>query len=545
MVVVRLTRAVVFTAQRFLVLEDTTARFRSASRVALSYRLLPCGDVANGSLCQSARGLGREMSLAIIFIYLAMVLLLGVLSHKLFRNTGEDYFVASRTINWFILLMTLFGTNMTAFSILGASGEAYHRGIGVFALMASSSAIVVPCVFLFIGTRLWRLGKRFGYVTQAQYFRDRWESDGLGLLLFIVFVLLLIPYLLIGVMGGGGTLATLTDGKIPQWGGGLLICAVVLCYVTYSGMRGTAWVNTFQTLVFMTLGGITFFVITNRMGGFSNAISKVDTGLLMQAEHIKPLELLTYLCIPLCVGMFPHIFSHFLTAKDVGTFRYAIILYPLCIAIVWIPSVLLGILGSVDVPDLKGAQANNVLIQMISMHAPGVLAGFLGAGVFAAIMSSLDSQSLAIGSMFTHDIVEHYRREVFSERQRVWVGRLFVSGVLCITYLISLIATPSIFRLAIWSFTGFAGLFPIVVAALFWRRSTKFGVFAAIVSVILLWLYFFLQNWRTPGYSVGGTGIMPAAILIAVSSVTLIVVSLFTKPPNSQTLEKFFGYNKI
>ena len=480
------------------------------------------------------------MSLAIIFLYLIMVLALGVLSHKLFRNTGEDYFVASRTINWFILLMTLFGTNMTAFSILGASGEAYHRGIGVFALMASSSAIVVPCVFLFIGTRLWQLGKRFGYVTQAQYFRARWESDGLGLLLFIVFVLLLIPYLLIGVMGGGGTLAILTDGKIPQWIGGLLICGVVLSYVTYSGMRGTAWVNTFQTLVFMTLGGITFFVIVHRMGGFSNAVSKVDPGLLIQAAHIKPLELLTYICMPLCVGMFPHIFSHFLTAKEVGTFRYAIILYPLCIAIVWIPSVLLGILGNVDVPDLKGSQANNVLIQMIHIHAPGVLAGFLGAGVFAAIMSSLDSQSLAIGSMFTHDIVEHYRREALSEKQRVWVGRLFVSGVLCITYLISLIATPSIFRLAVWSFTGFSGLFPIVVAALFWRRSTKHGVFAAIISVVVLWFYFFLQNWQTPGYSIGGTGIMPVAILLVVSSCTLIVVSLFTKPPSPQTLGKFF-----
>ncbi len=481
------------------------------------------------------------MSLAVVFIYLAVVLILGVLSHKLFRHTGEDYFVASRTINWFILLMTLFGTNMTAFSILGASGEAYHRGIGVFALMASSSAIVVPCVFLFIGTRLWRLGKRFGYVTQVQYFRDRWESDGLGLLLFIIFVLLLVPYLLIGVMGGGGTLATLTDGRIPQWIGGLLICAVVLSYVTYSGMRGTAWVNTFQTLVFMTLGGITFFVITHRMGGLSNAISKVDPSLLMQAEHIKPLELLTYLCVPLCVGMFPHIFSHFLTARDVGSFRYAIILYPLCIAVVWIPSVLLGILGNVDVPGLEGPQVNNVLIQMIGIHAPGVLAGFLGAGVFAAIMSSLDSQSLAIGSMFTHDIIGHYRQEAFSEKQRVWVGRLFVTGVLSVTYLISLIATPSIFRLAIWSFTGFSGLFPIVVAALFWRRSTKSGVVAAIISVVLLWLYFFLRNWQIPGYSVGGTGVMPVAVLIAVSSITLVIVSLFTKPPSAQTIEKFFN----
>lgn len=484
------------------------------------------------------------MSLAIIFIYLALVLSLGVLSHKLFRNTSEDYFVASRAINWFILLMSLFGTNMTAFSILGASGEAYHRGIGVFALMASSSALVVPCVFLFIGTRLWKLGKQFGYMTQVQYFRDRWESDSLGVFLFIVLVLLIIPYLLIGVMGGGGTLATITDGTIPHWLGGLLICAVVLSYVTYSGMRGTAWVNTFQTLVFMTLGGLTFFVIVNRMGGLPNAISKVDTSLLMQAEHIKPLELLTYTCIPLSVGMFPHIFMHWLTAKDAGTFRYAVILYPLCIAIVWIPSVLLGILGNVDIPGLEDAQANTVLIQMIDTHAPGILAGFLGVGVFAAIMSSLDSQSLSIGSMFTHDIVRFYRskhgRKQMSEKQQVQVGRLFVIGVLCITYLISLMVTPSIFRLAIWAFTGFSGLFPIVVAALFWQRSTKHGVFAAVISVILLWLYFFLRNWQTPGYTVGSSGMMPVAILIAVSSVTLIVVSLFTKPPTSQTLEKFF-----
>ncbi len=485
------------------------------------------------------------MILAVIIIYLALVLSIGILSHKFFQKTGEDYFVASRNINWFVLLMTLFGTNMTAFSILGASREAYHRGIGVFALMASSSAIIVPCVFYFIGTRLWKLGKRFGYMTQVQYFRDRWESSRLGLLLFTVLVLLLIPYLLIGVMGGGGTLATITEDTIPEWLGGLLVCAVVLCYVTYSGMRGTAWVNTFQTLVFMTLGGIAFVVIINRMGGFSNALSKVDTNLLMQANHIKPLELLTYTCIPLSVGMFPHIFSHCLTAKDVSTFRYPIIFYPICIAIVWIPSVLLGILGNVGFPSLEGPQVNNVLIQMIREYAPGILSGFLAAGVFAAIMSSLDSQSLSLGSMFTHDIIRPYLRkhgrEQMSENQQVWFGRLFVVCVLCITYIISLIATPSIFKLAIWSFTGFSGLFPIVVAALFWKRSTKHGVYASIISVILLWLYFFLNNWKTPGYTVGGTGIMPVAVIILVSSLTLIFVSLLTKPPSSETIKRYFS----
>ena len=485
------------------------------------------------------------MILAVIIIYLILVLGLGILSHKFFRNTGEDYFVASRNISWFMLLMSLFGTNMTAFAILGASGEAYRKGIGVFALMASSSAIIVPCVFLFIGTRLWKIGKKFGYVTQVQYFRDRWESNGLGLLLFVVLVLLLIPYLLIGVMGGGDTIYKITENAVPQWVGGLLISAVVLCYVTYSGMRGTAWVNTFQTLAFMILGGVTFVVIVYRMGGFSTALSKVDTSLLMQADHIKPLELLTYTCIPLAVGMFPHIFSHFLTAKDVSSFRYPIILYPVCIAIVWVPSVLLGILGNVDFPGLKGPETNSVLIQMIRHHAPGVLAGLLGSGVFAAIMSSLDSQSLSLGSMFTNDIVRPYLRkggeEQMTEKQQVWVGRLFVVAIISITYIISLIAKPSIFRIAIWSFTGFTGLFPVVVAALFWKRSTKSGVLCSIFSVIVLWLYFFLRYWQTSGYTVGGTGIMPVAVIILVSSLTLIIVSLLTKPPSSETVDKYFN----
>ena len=63
------------------------------------------------------------MTLTIIILYLVLVLAIGLLSHRLFRGTGEDYFVATRTIGPFILLMSLFGTHMTAFSLLGASGE--------------------------------------------------------------------------------------------------------------------------------------------------------------------------------------------------------------------------------------------------------------------------------------------------------------------------------------------------------------------------------------------------------------------------------------
>ena len=296
----------------------------------------------------------------------------------------------------------------------------------------------------------------------------------------------------------------------------------------------------------MTLGGATFFIIVHKMGGLSASLARVDPGLLTQGTHIKPLELLTYTCIPLSVGMFPHIFMHWLTAKSAGTFRVPVMWYPICVAIVWIPSVLLGILGSVDVPELKGPEANSVLVQMIQRHAPGVLAGLLGAGVFAAIMSSLDSQSLSIGSMFTHDIIRHYRarfdpaQDALSEKRQVLIGRLFVFGILFLTHLLSLVLNRSIFKLAVWSFTGFASLFPVVLAALFWKRSTKYGAFASVISVVVLWVYFFIQGWQLPGYTVGGSGVMPVAVIITVSSLTMIIGSLASKPPDPTVIQKFF-----
>ena len=484
------------------------------------------------------------MILTLIAIYILLVLAIGVFSHKLFRKTGEDYFVATRSIGSFVLFMSLFGTHMTAFSILGASGESYHVGIGVFALLASSSALVVPAVFFFVGTRLWALGKKHGYLTQIQYFRERWESDGFGLLLFIVLNLLLVPYLLIGLMGGGITLTQITKGMIPEWVGGLVVIAVISIYVIYGGMRGTAWVNTFQTLVFMICGGIAFFVISSSMGGFESAMKQVADArpdLIVRTDHMKPLQLLSYTFIPLSVGMFPHLFNHWLTAKRARAFQQTIVFYPIAIAIVWVPSVLLGVLGTIPFPELQGAAANSIIIRMIELHANKFLAGVLAAGILSSVMNSLDSQSLAIGSMFTQDIVRHYGfHDKMTEQQQVFFGRLFVLIVLLATYILSLFSSRSIFRLGIWSFTGFAALFPVVVAAVFWKRSTKYGAFASVISVIILWLYYFVSAAESEAYTLGGTGIMPVAVMLIVSTAAMILVSLLTRVPDRRVLNKFF-----
>lgn len=484
------------------------------------------------------------MTLLVLAGYFALVLSVGALAQRLFQRTGEDYFLATRSIGSFVLLMSLFGTHMTAFALLGSSGQAYHTGIGVFGLMASASGLVIPLVFFLVGTRAWAAGKRNGYVTQVQLFRDRWGSDALGLLLFVVLVALLVPYLLIGVMGGGITLTQVTDGMVPEWVGGLVVATIVMIYVTAGGLRSTAWVNTFQTLVFMVLGAVTFGVVISRMGGLGSILARLAEtrpDLLMREPLLDREYWLTYTLIPLSAAMFPHLFMHWLSARSLRTFRLTVVAYPVCIAIVWLPAVLLGIAGTLDFPGLVGGQSNSILVQMIGLHAPGVLAGLLGAGVFAAVMSSLDSQVLALGSMFTEDIVRHYGyHEAMDDRRRILAGRAFVAALLVLTYLLSLVSARSIFDLATWSFTGFAALLPLPVAAFFWRRSTATGAVATVVTVAVGWGYFFWQAQGNPGYTVGGSGVMVVAVLLAASSVAMVVGSLLSEPPSADRIRRFF-----
>jgi len=484
--------------------------------------------------------------LAIICLYLGLVLLVGFLGHRLFRGTGEDYFLASRTIGSFVLLMTLFGTNMTAFTMLGASGEAYRTGIDVFLLMGSSSAAVIPFVFYFIGTRMWWLGKRHGFLTQAQFLRERYQSDALGLTFFIVLITLLLPYVLIGVKGGGDVLNALTGGPtegLPAWVGSTLMCAVIFTYVSYGGMRSTAWVNTLQTVVFMTVGALAFYVILGEYGGLAGAMTMVaetnEELLTVGKNGHELLRMISYLLIPLSTGVFPHIFSHWLSAESAKKFRSAIIFYPLCITAVWVPSVVLGVVGNIDFPPpLQGP----ILVSLILEHSGGVLAGLLAAGVFAAIMSSLDSQTLSTGTMFTTDIVRHYGfHDRLSERQQVLFGRFFVAGLLAAALVLSLVTSRSIFALGVWSLSGFAALFPIVVGALYWRRSTAAGALAAVVTVAVLWIAFLIRSLGVEGeYTVAGTGLMPVAVMFAGAAGSLVVVSLLTRPPDNAVVGRFF-----
>jgi len=533
------------------------------------------------------------IQLIIIGAYLSLLLILGVFASRLFRGTTQDYMLASHSIGPFLLMMSLFGTTMTAFALVGSTGEAFQEGIGVYGMMASASGIIHSMCFFVLGVKLWGLGQKYGYLTQIQYFRDRLESDRFGLLLFPVLVGLVIPYLLIGVMASGSVINGVTQGEIvagevidptfsegtfpafleqgsrgfaidgskggvPRQLGSLLICVVVLIYVFVGGMRGTAWANAFQTMVFMVLGIITFYVIATRLGGQNTLLENLRTVAervpfekATRAE-VSKLQFFTYMLVPLSVGMFPHLFQHWLTARSANTFKLAVIVHPVFIMIVWVPCVLVGIWASSDlisIPAPVQANPNLVLPFMVKELAGPLLGGFLTAGVLAAIMSSLDSQFLCIGTIFTEDVVVHYGgKQRFTDRQVVLMARLFIVGIVALTYFFSLFEPRGVFTLGVWCFSGFSSLFPLVLFSLYWKRMTKAGAYASVLAAIGTWVLLFYKSGfaedesYTIDFMIGEEtySLMPVVIMVLSSLVALLVVSAVTKPPSEQTLKKFF-----
>jgi solute:Na+ symporter, SSS family len=220
---------------------------------------------------------------------------------------------------------------------------------------------------------------------------------------------------------------------------------------------------------------------------------------------------------------------------------------------VWAPCVLIGAWAAgnlVNVPPPVEANPNAILPFMVRQLQIPWLAGLLTAGVLAAIMSSLDSQFLCVGTMFTEDVLVHYGgKDRFTDKQTIWIARGFIVAIVALTYFFSLFEPRRVFPLGVWCFSGFSSLFPLVLAALYWRGLTKWGAYASVLTVITTWGYLFWnsgfaedETYGVPFNLAGQTyEVMPVAVMITASTIALVVVSWITPKPSEATLAKFFA----
>jgi SSS family solute:Na+ symporter len=302
--------------------------------------------------------------------------------------------------------------------------------------------------------------------------------------------------------------------------------------------------------MFLVAGLAALWMIARSLGGLDAASSAVlakRPELLAREGQVGHGQFLSYMLVPLSVGMFPHLFQNWLTAKDARSFRTVLVFHPIFILFVWMPCVLIGVWAAGQA--LQAPTSNAVLGIMTTKYVGNaVVRGLVQAGTIAAIMS-MDSQIMALGTMFTEDVVVPLAgKGKLGDRAQVLWSRGFILAIMAVAYWLALYPPPNVFDLGVWCFSGFSGLFPLVLAAIYWKRVTTAGAFASVLAMLAVWSVLFYRGLIRPALEGQAhpeeplvLGLMPVAWVVLAGAAALVVVSLATRPPSEATLKKYFA----
>ncbi|MBI2874783.1 MAG: sodium:solute symporter family protein [Firmicutes bacterium] len=486
--------------------------------------------------------MNTAVGIFILLLFFAILLAKGILANRVSSKTVEDYYVANRTLGPFILVMTSYASLVSAFLFIGVPGMVYNLGPGLIGAMTPGT-IAAGLGFYLIGVRVWMLGKKYGYLTPVDLFRERFESRALAVIMFVVIVLFTLPFMALQPMGAGHFINALTGGAIPYYAGAAITTVILVVYVLLAGMRGVAWTDALQGSLLFIFLWITLFAIAGEAGGFAEgarrAAEATPNFFARQGPtgFWNPRAIWTWFFV-FCFSsvMQPHIFARFYAARSTRTIKSLVTFWPLIIASTYIPAVLIGVYGKVVLPGLK--QADQLVPKFVVEYLPAWLGALIFIGALSAMMSTVDSQFLALGSMVKRDFWEPLTGRKVDSRDELKISRWSI-GIIAVIILILAYKPPAMIgMLGAATFAVVAVLMPVAVGALYWKRATAVGCIVSIFSgtAIIGGTYLnFIPRAVWGGWDPSGPGLLAAAV-------TMVVVSLITKAPGQATLDKFFKF---
>jgi SSS family solute:Na+ symporter len=465
--------------------------------------------------------------LLLVVLYFVFLIILGIYAHRRTKKTPQDYFLANRTFGPIILFFTLAATNFSAFTFLGFAGKAYQSGFGQYGIMGFGTAIMA-IMFYVIGRKAWKLGKEKGYITPPELVGDRFNSVSLRLLFMGVMVVFTIPYLATQAVGAGFLIEHVTNASIGWQVGAVVTMVVIMVYVLFGGMRGSGWTDVIQGVIMILAMTLAVVFVAVSLGGFENANTlafNARPDLFTRpggGDYFLPQIWFSFMLLWIFADpMFPQIFSRFYTAKDQKSLKMSMILYPIVVSFLFLFPVLIGVWAHGAGLTVASGQEDMVLPMMVATYAPSFIYAFVMVGALAALMSTADSQLLSLSTMLSHDIPMRRRR--ISE---ITFGKILVVllSLFAIWFVVGRYdpSTGIMGTLVSTTFSGLAVLCPTVLAALYWRRATKYGCIASIIvgeSSIFLFQYKILP----------ALGFLSAIWAIFIAIVVLIFVSYITK----------------
>ena len=428
----------------------------------------------------------------ILFIYISIVFLGSLKGSAENANTPEGYFLANRGLGTLALFFTILATNFSAFYFLGFAGAGYRIGYAHYVIMSLGTAFA--CIsFYLLGTKIWALGKTYGFITPAELIYHQTNSQALRWIFAGVMLVFTFPYLSLQIIGAGYILENITQGTIPYIWGATFLTFFTIVYVWIGGMKSVAETDLKQGLLMIFLMVLAVITISHNLGGLTAAHEKAyelqpalfsRTGVGNAYPPKKWFSLLVFWIF--CIPMFPQIFMRFYVAKDIDKLKKSALLYGLIPLFISILPVIIGVLGHISFPDLSGQATDQILPKMLIAHSSEWFAGLVMTGALAAFMSTLDSQLLALSTIMTRDFVLPFRKNI-DLKQQVFIGRIWVVILALVGLAIAAQPFDTIDDMGRLAFGGLAVLFPVTIAVVRWGGVPPvFAILSIIVGELLL-----------------------------------------------------------
>ena len=465
----------------------------------------------------------------IVGAYLAVTLWIGLRAGRRSSHTVTGFVAGDRDFGLLVMYFITGATMFSAFAFLGGPGWAYSRGVAAFYILAYGALGMAP--WYFIGPRVARIGRKLGYVTQAQFLTGRFPSRFLSLLVAVLSVIALLPYITLQIRGAGIVIEVVTEGHVPLWAGAAVAYGIVLTYVLISGVTGVGWTNTFQGIFMVVIAWSLGLYLPHALHG---GIGPMFEEILQQRPELLQLPGLTGAGEPWTWGgyssailvsaigliMWPHLFMKAFTARDDRTLRRTVVLFP-TFQLFLVPVMLIGFAGVLYLPGME--RPDFILPQLIlDVQLPLLVVGLFCAGALSASMSTGDAVLHATASVAVEDGIKPF--VPMDDRLQRQLIRLVVVLAGIVAYFFAIAEGLSLVLLLLTSYGVIVQLAPTVLAALFWRRATTAGALAGLVAGGLATLWFFFRPELRP------LDLHEGLLGLAVHVPVLVAVSLLTRP---------------
>lgn len=472
-------------------------------------------------------------ALAAFVGYLIILLGIGAYSAR-FSSAGiGEFFVGGRKMNRLVVALSAVVSGRSAWLLLGVTGMAYATGAS--ALWAVTGYTLAEGVLFFtFARRLRRFAGAWDCITLPDFFAVRFgDRDGrLRLTLAVVILLFMVAYVSAQFAGGGKAIGA--SFGLSQTTGVLLTAVIVLGYTMVGGFLAVSLTDTLQAF-FMLFGLIVVpAVAVLDAGGWGTVTAQLAA---YDPSFTDPLALafgsfLGLVGIGLGSPGNPHIIVRYMSIEDPRQLVFAGVVGTFWNIVMGAGAVLIGLVGRVYVPEaamLPGADTENLYPVLAQQHLHPVLFGVVVASIFAALMSTADSQLLVAASALVRDFYQKVLRagQEIPDRVLVRTSRVVVALLVVAALALGVVAQQLVFWLVLFAWAGLGAAFgPTAILALYWRRTTRAGVFAGLVTGTATTIVWYL----TPALKGRLYELIPA---FAVALVSTVAVSLLTAPPEN------------